>query len=254
MSPDRLASQVEDAGLNASAPPQQRWLDGWLLRLSPGKAKRARCINALAPGRLPLAERLQGAAAAYRDAGLPLIAARARRSRSRRRSTTTLAGAGLAPLRRHAGDALAVVRCRRTSSMPAPERVDADTYARHRRRLARLAAGAMQRPCGAAARRPGALPGLRPARGRRRSWPAGSSRTKPTWSACTTSSPRPRPAGSGVATALCRWLLRAAASTGARHAYLQVEGDNLPARAVYHRLGFADAYAYHYRTPEAGAV
>jgi hypothetical protein len=43
------AVAVEDAGLNASAPPQQLWLDGWLVRLCPGKAKRARCVNALAP-------------------------------------------------------------------------------------------------------------------------------------------------------------------------------------------------------------
>ena len=34
---------------------------------------------------------------------------------------------------------------------------------------------------------------------------------------------------------------------GARHAYLQVEADNHAARSVYQRLGFADAYAYHYR-------
>jgi len=45
-----LLSRVEDAGLNASAPPQQRWIDGWLVRFSPGKAKRARCVNAVAPG------------------------------------------------------------------------------------------------------------------------------------------------------------------------------------------------------------
>ena len=50
-----LLSRIEDAGLNASAPPQQRWLDGWLVRLSPGKAKRARCIHAVAVGRRPLA-------------------------------------------------------------------------------------------------------------------------------------------------------------------------------------------------------
>ena len=30
---EALLSRVEDAGLNASAPPQQRWLDGWLLGL-----------------------------------------------------------------------------------------------------------------------------------------------------------------------------------------------------------------------------
>ncbi len=66
-------SRIEDAGLNASAPPQQRWLDGWLLRYCPGKAKRARCINALAAGRLPLPTRLDLAAAVFRDAGLPLV-------------------------------------------------------------------------------------------------------------------------------------------------------------------------------------
>src|SRR5207344_2574229 len=55
--PSTLLSRVEDAGLNASAPPQQRWLDGWLVRFSPGKAKRARCVNAVAQGRLSMQEK-----------------------------------------------------------------------------------------------------------------------------------------------------------------------------------------------------
>jgi GNAT superfamily N-acetyltransferase len=54
--------------------------------------------------------------------------------------------------------------------------------------------------------------------------------------------------GRGYATQLCAHVLDQARLRGARHAYLQVEADNLPARAVYARLGFADAYAYHYRT------
>ena len=29
-----LLSRVEDAGINASAPRQQRWIDGWLVRLA----------------------------------------------------------------------------------------------------------------------------------------------------------------------------------------------------------------------------
>ena len=68
-----LLSRIEDAGINASAPPQQRWLDGWLLRFSPGKAKRARCINAVALGRQSPERKLELARQAYMDAGLPLI-------------------------------------------------------------------------------------------------------------------------------------------------------------------------------------
>ena len=68
-----LLARIEDAGLNASAPPQQRWMDGWLLRFSPGKAKRARCVNAVAAGRLALADKLQRCEAVYAEAQLPLL-------------------------------------------------------------------------------------------------------------------------------------------------------------------------------------
>jgi GNAT superfamily N-acetyltransferase len=60
--------------------------------------------------------------------------------------------------------------------------------------------------------------------------------------------------GRGHATLLCRHLLIQARARGAGHAYLQVEADNLPARAVYARLGFVDAYAYHYRTRNPDAA
>jgi hypothetical protein len=42
------------------------------VRFSPGKARRARCANAVAPGRLPLDEKLRLAAAVYAEAGLPM--------------------------------------------------------------------------------------------------------------------------------------------------------------------------------------
>lgn len=44
-------------------------------------------------------------------------------------------------------------------------------------------------------------------------------------------------------------MLRSATAQGVRTAYLQVEASNAAARRIYQGLGFADAYAYHYRSP-----
>ena len=56
----------------------------------------------------------------------------------------------------------------------------------------------------------------------------------------------------GLAKMLCERLLALAASEGARTAYLLVEGDNHGARRIYSRMGFVDAYAYHYRVEPGG--
>ena len=68
-----LLSRIEDAGINASAPTQQRWVDGWLVRFSPGKAKRARCIQAVAGGRMSVEEKLEICQSIYREHRLPLV-------------------------------------------------------------------------------------------------------------------------------------------------------------------------------------
>jgi ribosomal protein S18 acetylase RimI-like enzyme len=52
----------------------------------------------------------------------------------------------------------------------------------------------------------------------------------------------------GWARKLCSKLLHVSCEKGARTGYLQVDAGNLAARSVYRRLGFADGYAYHYRT------
>jgi ribosomal protein S18 acetylase RimI-like enzyme len=58
----------------------------------------------------------------------------------------------------------------------------------------------------------------------------------------------PEHRGAGLGRAVCLHLLQLARGQGARCAYLQVDADNEPARQLYARLGFAEGYAYHYRT------
>lgn len=53
--------------------------------------------------------------------------------------------------------------------------------------------------------------------------------------------------GARIVGALMRW----GAGLGAEHAYLQVLSGNAPALSLYERLGFAEAYRYHYRLPPA---
>ena len=68
-----LCQQAETAGLHASATPEQFWLDGWLIRRSPEKARRSRCVNAVAPGVQPLDQKLHACERLFARAGLPLI-------------------------------------------------------------------------------------------------------------------------------------------------------------------------------------
>jgi GNAT superfamily N-acetyltransferase len=55
---------------------------------------------------------------------------------------------------------------------------------------------------------------------------------------------RRRGAARSILSALALW----GTQHGARLAYLQVERDNAPARALYTSAGFSPAYEYHYRT------
>ena len=57
----------------------------------------------------------------------------------------------------------------------------------------------------------------------------------------------PRHRRHGLATAAMERLLAWGTGQGARAAYLQVMDANAPARALYSRLGFQEAYRYWYR-------
>ena len=253
-----LLSRVEDAGINASAPREQVWVDGWLVRFSPGKAKRARCVQAVAAGRMPLDERLARCAAIYAGVGLQphfritpfslpdgldeQLAARGMARIDDTRVMVASLDADTAPafveedgslesmsFRAVDGDAFAEwIGLQRGSSAEArvahAERIRHSPV--HHRALNVLDPGG--RPmAGGQVVVEGELAGL--------------------YDIFSVEAMR----GRGLASALCRQLLRLAMADGARVAYLQVEASNAPARRVYERLGFADAYAYHYRSPPA---
>ena len=252
-----LLSRIEDAGLNASAPPQQRWLDGWLIRFSAGKAKRARCINAVATGRLPLDTKLRLSAPVFAEAGLPLIV-RITPMTVPTELDTELQALGM---RRFDDTRVMVLADIGTDTVTAPrlpasvslQAIGLEPFAQrvgalrgsplsqrqsHGQRLANapvpffayeLLAGGQLMACGQFALEAD-LVGL--------------------YDIFTTESAR----GQGYGRLLCAHLLALARQRGARHACLQVESDNAPARAIYHRLGFAVAYRYHYRTNDPTAV
>lgn len=246
-----LLSRAEDAGLNASAPPQQRWLDGWLIRFSPGKAKRARCVNAVAPGRLPLVDKLAQAQAVFAEAQLPMVVRITpfsqptdldqqlhalqwpRLDDTRVMLRATLDALADEPLPSdlvwqslgHSAFAQAVGQMRGSplaQRQAHAQRLELSPVPFQALAIRRESDGALL-ACGQFAREAD-LVGL--------------------YDVFTAPTSR----GAGLGRRLCTRLLLQARAEGARSAYLQVEGDNHAARALYRQLGFSDGYAYHYRT------
>ncbi len=255
-----LLRQIEDAGLNASAPTQQLWQDGWIVRFAAGKAKRARCVNAVAAGVRPVTEKLEDCVALFRARGLPPLV----------RITPWTEPPGLdAVLERMAWvcfDASLVMVRRGLDAAdgagalvlhhPRPAGIEETTEAPERyAALVGALRGSSATEIAAHAQRlqtsPVPYSGL--------VWWGAPGEVL----ACGQFAPEgllaglydvftaPPARGRGLATALCARLLQRAAAQGARTAYLQVGAAQAAARAVYRRLGFAEAYGYHYRGPVA---
>lgn len=253
--PLSLLSRVEDAGINASAPPQQRWVDGWLLRFSPGKAKRARCIQAVADGCLPLTDRLALCAAVLAEAGLPLVVRITPFSRP-----VGLDG-HLAALGYQVLDDTRVMVATslpaQADPLPADWRLEQVGHAHFAEAVGALR-GSPAGQRAAQAERLAASPVPYQGWLLRRTGDAavlacGQTATEVDLVGLYDVFTHPAVRGQGLARRLCAALLHRAQASGARVAYLQVEADNTSARAIYRRLGFVDAYGYHYRTPDPGA-
>ena len=249
-----LLSRIEDAGINASAPREQLWVDGWLVRFSPGKAKRARCIQAVAAGRMSVEGKLERCLALYAKVGLrPYVRvtpfsqpggldARLATLGMERIDDTRVMVAALE------SDSAAIAAQRDVPGVRL-ESCDSDSFAE----WVGAQRGSSEAERDAHAERLHASPVDY------RASQLIDSSGKPVaggqvaieddlvglYDVFTAESAR----GRGLARTLCAQMLRRAAQEGARTAYLQVEASNDAARRVYRGLGFADAYAYHYRSP-----
>jgi len=252
---DGWLARIEEAGLNASTPREQRVIDGWLVRLAPGKAKRARSIQPVAPGRLGIDKKLALCLPLFAAAELPPIV-RITPFAQPARLDEHLAEVGMTRFDdslvmvlpsldaiastgtfADEGETLETVDARSFAEwIGAARGSSAREVAAHADRIANApvphhALALRDRDgvvvCGGQVAVEGSLAGL--------------------YDVFTLGEAR----GRGLADRLCRHLLGHARRLGASAGYLQVDAANAGARRLYRRLGFRDAYPYHYRTPAA---
>lgn len=242
--------RIEQAGLNALQTQRQLFYDGWLLRLSAGKAKRARSVNAFFGSALPLPRKIAYCESVYAQHGLtPLF--RMTPFDQPSELEAALAARGYVAFDETLVQAAALPQppeIPEAASNVAVEALGADAFVEavgelrqspasqreaHRERLANspldkrcvaVRAGNTV-VCTAQIAVEDGLAGL--------------------YDVVTAEAAR----GNGYATLACTSLLSWAWQHGAHAAYLQVSADNAPALAIYRKLGFATVYAYHYRAP-----
>jgi ribosomal protein S18 acetylase RimI-like enzyme len=248
---DPLCARIEDAGLNAAQPSEQLLFDGWLLRFSPGKARRARSVNTIADGRLPLAAKIDRCRSWYAQMGLPCLFRITPFSRPPDLDAQ-LAAAGFAAIEETRVMALPLPIPLAVPRSAARE-VGVDAFAQHVGELR----GSTPTQVAAHAARLNASPLSRLARrlvlfGGERAVAAAQSVREfelvGLYDVVTAEDMR----GRGLASALTVELLHGAMKDGAQSAYLQVSADNDAARQVYLKLGFVDRYAYWYRVAPNG--
>ena len=245
-----LARRAELAGLNASAPPQEADVEGWLLRLSPGKAKRSRCVNALAAGSLSLPGLIDRCRAAFAAAGLPLII---RITPYSQPPDLDQRLAGLGWFEFDSTQVLIRPTLDGLSQGPALKHVDAAHYARIvgelRGSSEQAIAAHAERMQHACVEYQGFV--LEDAQGQLLA--CGQIVVEDRIVGLYDIFTPPALRGQGHAQALCEALLRTARGQGAVEAYLQVSSDNPAARRLYARLGFHFGYHYHYRSDDPAA-
>jgi len=69
----KVLARIEEAALNAWPAPQQMMYDGWVLRFTGGNSKRVNSVNIFDPSTLPLSEKVQFCEVVYNRLGLPVL-------------------------------------------------------------------------------------------------------------------------------------------------------------------------------------
>jgi GNAT superfamily N-acetyltransferase len=241
MTPD--LRRLEELGLNSSAPPGQLLYDGWLIRLLAGKAKRARSVNAVYPSTLALDDKIAHCERLFAAARLPALfritpfsepagldAALATRGYGRF-DLTAVESCDIDPHRLGGARALPMALA------PWIDAISAIRESPHEHRKAHLA------------RLEGMPLAMRPLaiHDGARVVATGLAMVEGEWAGLfdivTDEAARRR----GHARTMVASLLAAAWELGARHAYLQVNAENAPARRLYAQFGFEERYMYWYR-------
>ena len=235
--------RIEEASLNAWPALQQALYDGWLLRFSGGYTKRANSVNPLYPSLLDLGDNIRSCEREYAARGLPPIF-----------RLTPFAPAGLDPLLARRGyrvldptlvlrRQLAGFRCADLADGSLAELAPDEWLAEFHRlkgtasnpahramlqaipavcfRAALMVAGGVA-TCGLGVLEDGLL-GV--------------------FDLVTDPEQRRQGHGTRVVGGLLAWAL----GLGGHEAYLQVMESNEPARRIYAKLGFEEAYRYWYR-------
>ena len=238
--------RVEEVGLNALQTQRQLFYDGWLLRVSPGKARRARSVNAHFGSTLPVADKIRYCERVYESHHLPVLF----------RMTPFVHPPNLGEeLAARGYEAFDPTLVQVTKLDRPPDALEAEGVD--------LVAPGAEAFADAVALLQGATPEQRDAYYERmirtpqasralvarvdgRAVGVGTVMVEDGFAGVFSMATAPDMRKRGIATALLARLLAWAWERGAAHAYLQVDAGNEAALAVYRRFGFATAYTYHY--------